>query len=112
MTEPKRPRKAERGAGTDPAGTVSTGTDAGGTATEPLQFEDALERLEVLVEEMESGDLPLEETIARFEEGQKLLRTCGELLDRAEQRVKTILRRADGTLETEDWEEADGDEGA
>ena len=53
MTEPKRPRKAERGAGTDPAGTVSTGTDAGGTAAEPLQFEDALERLEVLVEEME-----------------------------------------------------------
>ncbi|MEZ4648754.1 MAG: exodeoxyribonuclease VII small subunit [Candidatus Eisenbacteria bacterium] len=105
MTDSKRPKGARRGAGTN---------DAGAENGEPLQFEEALERLEVLVEEMESGDLPLEETIARFEEGQKLLRTCGELLDRAEQRVKTILKRADGTFETEDWdeEEADGDEGA
>lgn len=78
-----------------------------------LRFEDALDRLEALVEEMESGDLALEETIARFEEGQRLLRTCGQLLDRAEQRVRVILRRADGTLGSEPWdgEEAEGDDG-
>ena len=78
-----------------------------------LRFEEALDRLETLVEEMESGDLALEETIARFEEGQKLLRTCGQLLDRAEQRVRTILKRADGALTAEPWdaEEAEGDEG-
>ncbi len=62
-------------------------------------FEDALERLEGLVEDMESGDLPLEETIQKFEEGQQLLQVCGRLLERAELRVKTILRNADATAE-------------
>jgi exodeoxyribonuclease VII small subunit len=104
-TGPDASRPLERADGGERAST--TGAEG------ELRFEDALDRLETLVEEMESGDLALEETIARFEEGQKLLRTCGQLLDRAEQRVKTILKRADGALATEPWdEEATGDEGA
>jgi len=61
-------------------------------------FEQALGRLEGLVDRLETGELPLEETIQTFEEGQKLLRLCSRLLDTAEQRVQEILREADGSL--------------
>ncbi len=76
----------------------------------PLRFEEALERLEELVEQLESGNLALEETIARFEEGQGLLRTCTELLGRAEQKVKAVLERSDGSLTAEDFTTEDGNE--
>ena len=76
----------------------------------PPRFEDALERLEELVEELESGDLALEETIAKFEEGQGLLRTCTELLSQAELKVKAVLERADGSLTAEDFSTEDTDE--
>jgi len=76
----------------------------------PPKFEDALERLEELVEELESGNLALEETIAKFEEGQGLLRTCTELLGQAEQKVKAVLERSDGSLAAEDFTTEDGDE--
>jgi exodeoxyribonuclease VII small subunit len=73
-----------------------------------LTFEEALGRLEELVETLEKGDLPLEETIVVFEEGQKLLKVLNELLGKAELRVKEILRRADGGLvEVERKEEGD-----
>lgn len=68
------------------------------TPEAPPRFEDALRRLEQLVQELESGALPLEDSIARFEEGQELLRVCGTQLERAELRVQEVLRRADGSL--------------
>ncbi|MBK8230500.1 MAG: exodeoxyribonuclease VII small subunit [Candidatus Eisenbacteria bacterium] len=74
---------------------------AGAKAVAP-KFEEAMTRLEGLVRELESGDLPLEESIARFEEGQALVKVLGELLDSAELKVKAVLRQADGELrETE-----------
>ena len=77
----------------------------------PPTFEEALARLETLVEELEAGDLPLEQTISAFEEGQKLLKTCGDLLTTAELKVKEILRRADGGLEEREWK-GEGDDAA
>lgn len=68
-----------------------------------LTFEEALSRLEELVTRLEAGDLPLEETVRTFEEGQKLLRRCTGLLEGVELRVKEILRRADGGLEEAPW---------
>lgn len=74
---------------------------AGAKAATP-KFEEAMARLEGLVRELESGELPLEESIARFEEGQTLVKLLGELLDTAELKVKAVLRQADGELrETE-----------
>ncbi len=87
--------------------------DPASGATEPPKFEEAMDRLEGLVRELEDGELPLEETIARFEEGQKLLRTLTELLDRAELKVKTVLRQAgggEGALSEADWEAGEGDD--
>jgi exodeoxyribonuclease VII small subunit len=57
--------------------------------TEPTQnFEGAMDRLEEIVEEMESGKMTLEELIVRYEEGMKLVRVCQERLASAEQRLK------------------------
>ncbi len=53
-------------------------------------FEQALERLNALVEKLESGQLPLEESVAAFEEGVKLTRRCEALLDSADQRLQVL----------------------
>ena len=53
-------------------------------------FEDALAELETLVEILEKGELPLDESLQKFERGIQLTRTCQEALKRAEQRVQQL----------------------
>jgi exodeoxyribonuclease VII small subunit len=53
-------------------------------ALESLTFEQAFEELEATVQQLESGDLPLEESLKLFERGQALAAYCGRLLDEAE----------------------------
>lgn len=59
-----------------------------------LKFEDAMARLQEIVDRLEAGEAPLEEAMALFEEGAKLSALCYNTLDRAEQKVKelTILQ--------------------
>src|SRR5581483_1482303 len=59
-------------------------------------FESAIERLESIVEQMESDTLPLEDLLARYEEGLKLVKFCSEKLDAAEKRIEIIAREAGG----------------
>ncbi|MGI8891142.1 MAG: exodeoxyribonuclease VII small subunit [Chthoniobacterales bacterium] len=59
-------------------------------------FEQAMQRLEAIVEKMESGELPLEDLIARYEEGMKLVKVCQERLASAEQRIEIITRNSAG----------------
>ena len=61
-----------------------------------LNFEAAMDRLEAIVEQMESGKMPLEELIVRYEEGMKLVKTCQERLASAEQRIEIITRNHAG----------------
>lgn len=56
-----------------------------------LDFESAMEELDMLVSTMEEGDLPLEASLKEFEKGIKLSRSCQQALDDAEQRVKILL---------------------
>jgi exodeoxyribonuclease VII small subunit len=56
-----------------------------------MNFEVKLKRLEEIVGEMESGDLPLEKSLKLFEEGVKLSRECNERLQKAELEVKVLL---------------------
>ncbi|HHC73002.1 MAG TPA: exodeoxyribonuclease VII small subunit [Thiotrichales bacterium] len=63
-----------------------------------FQFEKALQELEALVETLEQGELPLEESLKQFEKGIQLTRQCQEALDAAEQRVE-ILMQEKGTPE-------------
>jgi exodeoxyribonuclease VII small subunit len=68
-----------------------------------LSFEDAMDRLEAIVEAMESGEVPLAELLARFEEGGKLLSLCEQRLKAAELKIEQLKRRKDGSLFTESF---------
>ena len=57
-------------------------------------FETAMRDLEALVERLERGDLPLEESLAAFERGVMLTRTCQTALKEAEQKVEILLKKA------------------
>lgn len=72
--------------------------------TEELKFEKALERLEKIVEELESGNIPLEEALKRYEEGVKLSRTCSEKLTQAEKKIEVLTKSLNGTLKREPFE--------
>jgi exodeoxyribonuclease VII small subunit len=67
-------------------------------------FEDALKRLETIVEELESGELSLEDSIARYEEGVKLSRRLTQVLDEAEKRIERLVENEDGATATEPLE--------
>ena len=59
-------------------------------------FEDALSRLETLVEEMESGEGTLEQSLDWFEEGMSLIKSCRQDLESAEQKVKELIKNSEG----------------
>ena len=61
-----------------------------------LNFEKAMDRLEAIVEQMESGKLPLEDLIVRYEEGMNLVKVCQERLTSAEQKIEIIARNNAG----------------
>ncbi len=71
-----------------------------------IKFEDALQRLEQIVDQLESGDLPLEESLKVFEEGVALARRCSKYLEEAEKRIELLTRDESGLLRTEalDWD--------
>ena len=71
-----------------------------------LNFEGAMDRLEKIVEQMESGKLPLEDLIVRYEEGMKLVKICQERLAKAEQKIETIARNSAGKPVVKDFEPA------
>ena len=73
----------------------------------PLNFESAMQRLEEIVEEMESGKMPLEDLIVRYEEGMKLVKICQERLTSAEQRIEIITRNSTGKAVVKNFEAAD-----
>ncbi len=62
----------------------------------PFNLEKSLAELEELVEELESGDLPLEKAMKKFETGIKLTRGCQAALKEAEQKVEILLQSAGG----------------
>ncbi|MCH7981707.1 MAG: exodeoxyribonuclease VII small subunit [Proteobacteria bacterium] len=76
------------------------------SSTKSINLEKALADLEGLVEELESGDLPLEKAMKKFEEGIKLTRSCQKSLKDAEQKVEILLKSAGGeSLEDFDSED-------
>lgn len=66
-----------------------------------LKFDQALKRLEKLVEEMEKQEIPLEESLEKYEEGVKLARQCLEKLDRAEKQIEILKKPSGDEPETE-----------
>ncbi len=66
-----------------------------------------MKRLDEIVAELEDDKLPLDEMIARYEEGVTLARACGEKLEAAEQKVRLIARQSDGSIKLEEFDEAE-----
>jgi exodeoxyribonuclease VII small subunit len=67
--------------------------------TPPKTFEEAMKRLEKIVGELESGSLPLAESLEKFEEGIALGKHCRDFLDRADIRIRTLVEGPDGSLQ-------------
>jgi exodeoxyribonuclease VII small subunit len=63
-----------------------------------IKFEEALRRLEEIVEMLESDELPLDEALELFEEGIRMSRICSKILERAEMRIEELIRENDGTV--------------
>ena len=69
-----------------------------------VNFESAMDRLEKIVEQMESGKLSLEDLIVRYEEGMNLVKICQERLAKAEQKIEIIARNSAGKAVVKDFE--------
>lgn len=63
-----------------------------------IKFEKALEQLEKIVEELESGNMPLEEALKKYEEGVKLSRACSKKLEQVQTKIEVLTRSLNGTL--------------
>jgi exodeoxyribonuclease VII small subunit len=74
------------------------------SAKKAINLEEALVDLEAIVDALESGELPLETAMKKFEEGIKLTRSCQAALKEAEQKVEILLKSAGGGEELEDFE--------
>ena len=73
------------------------GSNKAEKTAQPVDFETAMRDLEEIVERLEQGDLPLEESLAAFERGVTLTRTCQSALKEAEQKVEILLKKAGET---------------
>ncbi len=87
VTHVRSPVDASRAAASAPAGP---------TGNADLPFEKALEELEGIVQRLEQGNVPLDESVAIYERGEALKRHCETLLQRAEARIQRITLGADG----------------
>ena len=83
--------------------TLETGITIETGAIELVKFEDCLERLEKIVQELEKGEVPLEKSLTLFEEGMQLSATCRKQLEEAEGKVEILLKQ-NGKLQTEPFE--------
>jgi exodeoxyribonuclease VII small subunit len=81
-------------------------TKAKPAGTDPT-FETAMDRLEAIVEQMESGKLPLEDLIVRYEEGMNLVKVCQDRLLSAEKKIEIIARNNAGKMVVKNFEETD-----
>lgn len=75
------------------------------------KFEKDLERLEQIVEALETGGLSLDDSLKRFEEGIKLARRCEKALTDAERRIEILTKNADGEITAEPFPESDVEQG-
>lgn len=64
-----------------------------------MSFEENVEQLEKIVQELEKGDLNLDESIKKFEEGMNLSKKCNEILEEAEKKIRVLIKKDDGLQE-------------
>src|SRR2546428_13152342 len=70
-------------------------------------FEQAIQRLERIVADMESAELPLEDILKKYEEGTRLVRFCSQKLEEAEKKIELLTKKADGSIELKPFKAAE-----
>ena len=68
------------------------------------KFEDAMKKLEEIVQDLENGDLTLEDSLKGFEEGMNLVKFCSEKLEEADQKVRLLVKESDGNYSTQPFD--------
>lgn len=66
-----------------------------------MNFEEAMQGLEQIAGELEKGNLNLDESVAKFEEGMKLSKTCNDILEDAEKRISILIKNGEEVSEEE-----------
>jgi exodeoxyribonuclease VII small subunit len=70
-----------------------------------MKFEEALKKLEKIVEDLEDGNLSLDESLEKYEEGIRLSKMCAKKLEVAKKKVEILLKSEDGTMEIKPFDE-------
>ena len=70
-----------------------------------MKFEDALKKLEKIVQDLEDGDIPLDEALDKYEEGIRLSKACAKKLEVAKKKVEILLKNEDGSVELKEFDE-------
>jgi exodeoxyribonuclease VII small subunit len=83
---------------------ANSSKSAGNNPANVLPFEEALKKLEGIVEAMEADDLPLETLLAKYEEGSKLAKICREKLSEAELKIQQLEKNAAGEMKLKSFE--------
>ena len=73
--------------------------------TKEIEFEQALKKLEAIVQNLENGDLSLEQALKQYEEGVKMADICSKRLSEAQKRVEVLMKTSGGKFKTEAFEE-------
>lgn len=71
-----------------------------------MKFEEALKKLEKIVEDLEDGNLSLDDALGKYEEGIKLSKLCAKKLEVAKKKVEILLKSEDGTVELKPFDES------
>ena len=69
--------------------------------TNNVSFEEKMKKLEEIATELEKGDLDLDTSVSKFEEGMKLSKECSEILEKAEKKITMLIKGEDGELAEE-----------
>lgn len=75
-----------------------------------IKFEEILKKLEEIVEQLERGDLTLDESLTKYENGIRLYKQCLALLESAEKKVQILVKTESGKFQTEDFFPPQADE--
>ena len=68
-----------------------------------INFEEGMEKLEQIANELEKGDLDLDESVKKFEEGMKISKQCSDMLQEAEKKITMLIKNSDGELQEENF---------
>jgi exodeoxyribonuclease VII small subunit len=75
-----------------------------------MKFEEALKKLEKIVDDLEGGNLSLDDALDKYEEGIKLSKLCAKRLETAKKKVEILLKSEDGSVESKPFEESAAEE--